>query len=108
MPHTPFTDADREIARGIMAEAQRHAAARAETPTEPPQRTRRLSNRRGAPPPAMGTETRATPPISNTMIASIVGGLVLFVALFALANQFGGAHRRPTTDDRRPTTGPAG
>jgi len=106
MAHHPYTEADREIARSIMAAAEDRAAARAETLVEPPP-ARRLTNRRGAPPPAPGAETGAKPPIGNKAIAGIVGGLVLAVALIALANQFGGAGRRSPAAP--PTTaGPAG
>src|SRR5688500_13244785 len=110
MAHWTITDDDRDPLTGrIMVEAQRKAAARAdapEAPAEPPQRARHLTNRRGAPPPAPGAETGAKPPIGNKAIAGIVGGLVLAVALIALANQFGGAHRRPPTTQS--TAGPAG
>ena len=101
MPHTPFTDADREIARSVMAAAEDRAAARAETPAAPPPPARRLTNRRGAPPPAPGAETRARPQISGK-VASLVGGLVLALALVALASRSGPLartdHRPPTTD----------
>ncbi len=95
MANMPFTDADREIARNIMAQAEDRAAvaAPAESPAEPPQRTRTLTNRRGAAPHAADVPERAKAPIGNKVVAGVVGGLVLALALIALANQFSPASR---------------